>query len=143
MCYLFQWTGHKKPKPDGPIVPLSPTIRYVPGMALLMKHRMEMMQMMKQGPQTKNGPVLFPETPEEAQPSTERDGTPVEPTPRPSQRYYKKKFLVPFGALNYHSRAFRGAPSSFVPQRRHFPIRSVYPSIPVHRQVMTRTIPFL
>ncbi|KAF6211615.1 hypothetical protein GE061_012128 [Apolygus lucorum] len=104
--------GGKKPDQPQPIVPLSPTLRYVPGMALLMKHRqeMQMMQMMKQAKPNKNGPVLFPETPEDESPVTEADGTPVDASPRPSinrQRFYRKKFHLPYSPLNHYSRMFK------------------------------------
>jgi hypothetical protein len=58
------------------------------------------------------GPVLFPETPDEATPATERDGTPIEPTPRPSVphpsllRSHRKR-VRPQHGYNFYNRIFK------------------------------------
>ncbi|XP_073989219.1 uncharacterized protein [Rhodnius prolixus] len=71
------------------IVPLAPTFRYVPGMALLMKHRQKVQD------NSKKGPVLFPETPEDSTPVTESDGTPIESTTNSNIGFSKLNFLEP------------------------------------------------
>ncbi|CAA9997818.1 unnamed protein product, partial [Nesidiocoris tenuis] len=94
-------------------------------MALMMKHRMNMLQMAQQQPKqpsgransgknsvggSNNGPVLFPITPDDATPATEPDGTPIETKLRPATsqfRYSKKKFHLPYSPLNHYSRIFK------------------------------------
>ncbi|XP_014247044.1 uncharacterized protein LOC106665256 isoform X2 [Cimex lectularius] len=83
------------------IIPLAPTFRYVPGMALLMKHRMKMQD------DSKKGPVLFPETPDEATPATEADGTPVEPTSKTMAQKQVKKQQPFFNNAEYFAKFFK------------------------------------
>lgn len=71
-------------------IPLAPTIRYVPGGMLLMMPPAMPSKIPQSAYQNKNGPILFPDTPDDATPATEPDGTPIGPTPNPGYLYRRK-----------------------------------------------------
>ena len=66
-------------------IPLAPTFHYVPGGMAFVMPQSQPSKIPPEAYDNKNGPVLFPETPDDTTPATERDGTPIKPTPDPGR----------------------------------------------------------
>ncbi|XP_066907613.1 uncharacterized protein [Halyomorpha halys] len=80
-------------------IPLAPTFHYVPGGMAVMMPQAEPSKIPKAAYDNKNGPVLFPETPDDSTPATERDGTPIKPTSNPGR--IGGYAAIPFDYLRY------------------------------------------